>query len=109
MRSGYGNRGALIEPQCRIRLVNRAAMAIDSAVELPLLEPVVEVGWQRQAGIDPMALEHLDHHRAHRRPRRAEADDVNRQALALGIGTEPVAAFLEPLGREQAVALFGRE
>src|SRR5258705_20455 len=103
MRTGNSDRGALVEPHRRIGLVDRAAMAVDRAVIFTFLQAAIEVRRQRHAGIDAATLEHLDQHRAHRRPSRAEADNVYSEALAFGIGPEPVAALFETLGREQRV------
>ena len=75
-------------------------MTVDRAVELPLLKAVVEVGRQGHARLHTAALQHLDDDRADRRPGSAKADDVELQALALGIGPEPLPVFFEALALE---------
>ena len=100
VRAGYRDRGALVEPQCRIGLVDRAAMAVDGGVVFPLLEPAVEIRRQRHAGLNAAALEHLDQYRADRRSRRPEANDVDTEALALPVRPDALRVLLEALAGE---------
>ena len=65
-------------------------MAVNRRLVLPLLEAAVEVGRQRHAGIDAVALEHLDQYRADRWPGCAEPDDVDVEGLGFAIGPDTV-------------------
>ena len=102
VRAGHRDAATLVEAQRRVRLVDRAAMAVDRADVLALLEAVVEVGRHAHRRLDAAALQHLRQHRADRRSRRAEADDVQREPLALRVGPEPLAVLLESLARQAA-------
>src|SRR5207249_784285 len=100
---------ALIESQRVIRIVHAAAVALERAGVLALLESVVEVGRQAEAGVDALTLEELGQHRADGGTAGAEADDVELELSALGVGPDAAAVLLPTLAGEELLALLGIE
>src|SRR5471030_1308875 len=81
-------------------------MAVDRGNELALLEPVVEIGGQRETGVDAATLQHLGQDWPHGRSAGAETDDLDLDVLTGRIGPEPGSVFLVTLCRQQGIALL---
>ena len=106
MRAGHRDALALIQAHRVIRLADAAAMAVDRADELALLEPAVEIGRQAQARRHAVPLQHLRQAPAPWRGPDAPKPMISSvNGLPSGSSHMPP-CFLNPFALQQRVALL---
>src|SRR6267378_5569197 len=106
MAARHGHAHALVEPQRVIGIVDASAVPVERAGVLPLLEAVVEIRGQAEAGVDALALQELRQDGPDSGTAPPEADDVQLESIALRVTPETRAVLLPALPDEQLRALL---